>query len=89
MVAYIFWLLLPSEYASVTIPSSQVQFTFSLLLLSEQHAANACSSYLYHSSCIMRMLHASDACLSFMPLPLCRTHVEHVPTMPMRMFPLI
>jgi len=55
----------------VTIPSSHVQFTLLLLLLLEQHAANACSSFLYHSSCITRMLHASDACFSSMPLPLC------------------
>ena len=63
------------------IPSPHVQFHFYLLLLSEQHATNACSFYIYYSSCIMRMLHASDTCLSFMPLPLCQTHVEHVPTM--------
>jgi len=49
-----------------------------LLLLLEQHATNTCSSFLYHSSCITRILHASDACFSFRLLPHCQTHVEHV-----------
>jgi len=57
----------------VTISSPHVQFTcsFSLLLPSEQHATNACSSYFYHSSCITHILHASDAWLSYMPLLPC------------------
>jgi len=78
----------PTQSSCLRLVKRLLQFhlhTYNLLFLySYFQRTTGCEHMFFlslHSSCITHMLHASDACFSYIPLLLCWTHVEHVPTM--------